>query len=488
MRRLDLNQINVIEPQVTSAFEKDVEALFVAQRYAQIARRAAFGLKARIALLDRLAEAVKRNEADIVAACAADFRKPASEVKLTEIFPILQEIRHAKRHLRKWMRPKHARATLGVFGTKARVCPEAKGVCLIIAPWNYPVNLSLGPLVSAIAAGNSAIIKPSELTPNAARVISKIVAEAFTTDQVAVVEGDVKAAQALLEMPFDHIFFTGSPQIGKRVMEAAAKNLTSVTLELGGKSPTIVGPNANIKLAARNIVWGKFANNGQTCIAPDHVFVHQDVAAKFKVAVQAEVGRVYGKTPEAQKLTPDYCRIVNERHFGRLQSLIEDAKAKGAKLIQGGQTDASQNFIAPTLITNVSDDMRISQEELFGPILPIIEYVDVDKVIDRINANPKPLALYIFDQSKSFAEDIIKRTSSGGVGVNLTVVHFLHPNLPFGGVNNSGIGAAHGEYGFRAFSHEKSVLEERHSITHMLFPPYTGFVQRLINVVVRVLG
>jgi aldehyde dehydrogenase (NAD+) len=466
----------------------DITSAFETQLRAQHSRRASFDRKARIEQLDRLAEAIKRNADKIIAACAADFRKPAEEVKLTEIFPVLQEIRHTKRHLKAWMRPKRVRETLGVFGTRARICPEAKGVCLIIAPWNYPVNLALGPLVSALAAGNSAIIKPSEMTPNASRVIRDIVEEAFTPGLVKVIEGDAAVSQKLLSLPFDHIFFTGSPAVGKIVMEAAAKNLTSVTLELGGKSPTIVGPNADIKKAARNIVWGKFANNGQTCIAPDHVFVHRDISPGFKVAVQAEIRRVYGQTPEAQKATPDYCRIVNERHFDRVRNLIEDARARGASILQGGQTDASQNFIAPTLIAEVSDDMAIAQEELFGPILPIIDYVDIDKVIDRINANPKPLALYIFDKNKSFADQIIARTSSGAVGINLTVVHFLHPNLPFGGVNNSGIGAAHGEYGFKSFSHEKAVLEEKYSITHMLFPPYTGLVRRLINIVVRVLG
>jgi aldehyde dehydrogenase (NAD+) len=481
-----MNQITKIASATASGDE--ISSIFEQQQRALIARRASFDYAARVAHLDRLSETIKRFEESILTACAADFSKPAAEVKLTEIFPILQEIRHTKRHLKKWMRPKRAAATLGMFGTKAQVRPEPKGVCLIIAPWNYPVNLSLAPLVSAIAAGNSVIIKPSELTPNASRVIAEIVREAFTPDLVTVIEGDAGIAQRLLALPFDHIFFTGSPAIGRIVMEAAAKNLASVTLELGGKSPTVVGPNASIKKAARNIVWGKFANNGQTCIAPDHVFVHRDVAAKFNAAMQAEIGRVYGRTPEAQKATPDYCRIVNERHFDRVHRLIEDARAKGARIFQGGQTDATQNFVAPTLIANVSDDMEIMREELFGPILPIIEYIDLDKVIERINASPKPLALYIFDKSKSFAGEIIVRTSSGAVGVNMTVSHFLHPNLPFGGVNNSGIGAAHGEYGFKAFSHEKALMEERHSITHMLFPPYTGFVQHLINTVVRVLG
>lgn len=465
-----------------------IEATFTAMQQAQLARRGSFTLEARIAQLDQLRDSIKRHEPKIIAACAADFRKPAPEVKLTEVLPVLQEIRHTKKHLRKWMRPKRVAASVGVLGTKSYVRPEPKGVCLIIAPWNYPLNLALGPLVSALAAGNSAIIKPSEMTPHTSKVIADIVAETFSPDLVSVVEGDAAVAQKLLTLPFDHIFFTGSPAVGKLVMEAAARNLSSVTLELGGKSPTIVGPDANIKKAARYIVWGKFANNGQTCIAPDHVFVHRSIADQFNEALKKQIGRTYGKTPEAQKSTADYCRIVNARHFQRVSSLIEDAKSKGANVFEGGITDAEENFIAPTLIANVSSDMDISREELFGPILPVIEFDDIDSVINKINDNPKPLALYVFDKNKSFARSIIERTSSGAVGVNLTVVHFLHPDLPFGGVNNSGIGAAHGEYGFRAFSHEKALMEDKHSLIHLLFPPYTRWVRRLIDAAVRILG
>ena len=478
----DPNDIPLVDTRST------VADVFAKQREAGWARRSDFDRKARIAALNRLREVLQRRETDIIAALYADFRKPESEVRLTEILPVLQEIAHTKRHLKGWMRSRRAAATLGVFGTRARIRPEPKGICLIIAPWNYPLNLAFGPLVSALAAGNSAIIKPSELTPATSTLIADIVAETFSPDLVAVVEGDAAVAQELLALPFDHIFVTGSPQVGKLVMEAAAKSLASVTLELGGKSPTIVGPTANLKKAARNIVWGKFANNGQTCIAPDHVFVHRDIAQEFNETVMAEIGRVYGKTPEVQKMTPDYCRIVNDRHFNRVAGLIEDARAKSARILLGGQTDAVQKFVAPTLISQITPEMAISREELFGPILPIIEYDDIDKVIDQINANPKPLALYVFDNSRAFAEDIITRTSSGAVGINLTVVHFLHPNLPFGGVNNSGIGAAHGVFGFRAFSHEKAVLQDRYSIVHMLFPPYTGFVKRLIRLVVKVLG
>lgn len=480
---------SLMEVGVTNVLASDtIDSTFAAIQRAQLARRGSFTLEARIAQLDRLRDSIKRYESKIIAACAADFRKPAPEVKLTELLPVLQEIRHTKSHLRKWMRPKRVTATLGVLGTKSYVRPEPKGVCLIIAPWNYPFNLSLGPLVSALAAGNGAIIKPSEMTPHTSKVIADIVAETFPPDLVSVIEGDAEVAQKLLALPFDHIFFTGSPAVGKLVMEAAAKNLASVTLELGGKSPTIVGPSANINKAARNIVWGKFANNGQTCIAPDHVFVHSSITNQFNEALKKEIQRVYGKTPEAQKSTDDYCRIVNRRHFQRVSNLIDDAKSKGAKILEGGVTDVEDNFISPTLISNVSNDMEITREELFGPILPIIEFDDIDSVINKINDNPKPLALYIFDKNKPFTQDIIDRTSSGAVGVNLTVVHFLHPDLPFGGVNNSGIGVAHGEYGFRAFSHEKALMEDKHSLIHLLFPPYTAWVRRLIDAAVRILG
>lgn len=465
-----------------------IKSLFAKIKKAQDARKSSFNIEARMSLLENLREVIARNETRIIEACAADFRKPAPEVRLTEILPVLQEIKHTKKHLKSWMRPKRASASIGVLGTKSFVQPEPKGVCLIIAPWNYPFNLALGPLVSALAAGNSVVIKPSEMTPHTSEVIAKIVSECFPPDLVSVVQGDASTAQDLLSLPFDHIFFTGSPSVGKIVMEAAAKNLASVTLELGGKSPTIVGPQADIKKAVRNIVWGKFANNGQTCIAPDHLYVHVDIAQDFTDSLREEIRRVYGETTRAQKSTPDYCRIVNDRHFERVTGLIEDAHLKGATILEGGASDKEQNFVAPTLISNISKDMKISGEELFGPILPIIQYEDIDFVIDRINENPKPLALYIFDKRKSFATEIADRTSSGAVGINLTVVHFLHPNLPFGGVNNSGIGAAHGEYGFKEFSHLKASMEDRFSFIHLLFPPYTTKVKRLIGFVVRALG
>ncbi len=464
-----------------------ITGIFQSQHAAAIAKRDGFDYDQRITLLENLRDTINHRQPEIVAALAKDFRKPESEVLLTEIFPVLQEIAHTKKHLKSWMRPLRAPATLGVLGTRASVQSQPRGVCLIIAPWNYPFNLALGPLVSALAAGNRAIIKPSEMTPATSALIASIVDEVFQLDQVTVLEGDSKVAEQLLALPFDHIFFTGSPKVGSIVMAAAAKTLASVTLELGGKSPTIVGPTAKLDKSVRNIVWGKFANVGQTCIAPDHVFVHRDIAPEFNQAMQAEIDRVYGASPEARKANKDYARVVNDRHTQRIIGLIDDAKAKGAQII-GGEIDASENFIGPTLLTNTTLEMDVSSEELFGPILPIIEYDDIDQVIARINANPKPLAIYIFEQDQDLADRIVARTSSGSVCINITMLQFLHPNLPFGGVNNSGLGAAHGIHGFRAFSHERAVLQNRWSILHWLFPPYTGTVKRLIALVVRVLG
>jgi len=465
-----------------------IETLFARQREATERDRARFTLKDRLASLSRLKETIRRRENDIIGALYADFRKPESEVRLTEIFPVYQEISHAKRHLRAWMRPRRVPASLGMFGTAAEVRYQPKGVCLIIAPWNYPLNLSFGPLASALAAGNSVILKPSELTPATSALIREMVEETFPQDQVAVCEGDAAVSRALLDLPFDHIFFTGSPQVGRIVMAAAAKHLTSVTLELGGKSPTIVDSTANIENAARKIVWGKFSNNGQTCIAPDHIYVSRNQGQALVNALRHEIRRVYGQTDSQQKSGPDYCRIVNPRHFERLSALTDDATSRGATILDGGVRDPTQNYFSPTLLGGTTPQMAISQEEIFGPVLPIIEYDDIASVVDAINAGSRPLAIYIFSENTAVWEEIIERTSSGGVSVNHNVVQFLHPNLPFGGVNNSGIGSAHGFYGFKAFSHERAILRDKFSVLHLLFPPYTPAVKRLINLTVRILG
>ncbi|MBI1416177.1 MAG: aldehyde dehydrogenase family protein [Limimaricola sp.] len=465
--------------------DASITSIFAVQAAGAAARRVSFDRAARIAALETLRQTVLRYRPQIVAAMAEDFGKPAAEVELSEILPVVQEIAHAKRHLRRWMRPRRVRPTLAMLGTVGRVRPEPRGTCLIIAPWNYPFTLALGPLASALAAGNAVIVKPSELAPASSAVIAAILREAFSPDQVAVVEGGVDVAQELLAQPFDHIFFTGSPEVGKIVMAAAAKTLASVTLELGGKSPTIVGPGANIAKAARSIAWGKFCNTGQTCIAPDHVFVHRSVADAFAEALRKAISKYYGAAPKA---SADYGRVVNARHFGRLKGLLDEAVARGARVLQGGEVDEATKYIAPTILTDTTEAMGVSQEELFGPILPLIVYDEIDAVIARINAGPKPLTLYVFERDRAFAEDVIARTSAGSVAVNLTLVQFLHENLPFGGIGNSGLGAAHGHAGFLAFSHLKPVLRDRFSVLPILFPPYTGFVRRVIRVLTKVVG
>lgn len=446
---------NTVLAQVEPAHD-EIRAVFARQQaFAPRLRHASAA--ERLARLERLRKALLARREQIQRAAAADFRKPPEEVELSEIFPVLHEITHVRRHLRRWMKPKWVRPTLAMLGTRAEIRYEPKGVCLIISSWNYPFNLSFGPLVSAIAAGNTVILKPSELTPHCSRLIREIVEEAFPPEEVAVFEGGVEVASALLSLPFNHIFFTGSPAVGKVVMEAAARHLASVTLELGGKSPAIVDASANLDKTVRNLVWSKFANNGQTCIAPDHVYVHASVRAEFLDKLKARIRRVYGADAAAQRSSPDYCRIVNARHFERLRGLLEDALQRGARLVTGGELVAEECFIAPTVLVDV-------------------------------NGRPKPLALYVYAEDRAVAEQVLGNTSAGGSCVNHSLVHFLHGNLPFGGVNHSGLGNAHGVFGFRAFSHERAVLVDRYSSTHLLFPPYTARARALIRLVSRFLA
>ena len=441
--------------------------------------------KQRLEKLEKLRLVINRRKREVYAAAAADFSKPEAEVDLAEIFPVLHEIAHARRHLKKWMKPKPVLPTLAMIGTQSWIKYEPKGVSLIISPWNYPFNLTFAPLVSAIAAGNTAIIKPSEMTPHCAALIKSIVQEVFDPEEVAVFEGEAKTAEELLKLPFNHIFFTGSPAVGRIVMRAASDYLASVTLELGGKSPVIIDETANLKKAARNLVWGKFSNGGQTCIAPDHVYVHENVMAEFIVHARLQIERAYGKTSSAQQNSPDYCRIVNDPHYDRLSNWLDDAIEKGGKVLAGDHRVAADRFIAPTLLTQVPDDALLMQQEIFGPLLPIIPFMEIKQVIAQINQQPKPLALYIYSKNNKNINDILDNTSAGGSCINHSVVHFLQGNLPFGGVNNSGLGSAHGYYGFKAFSHERAVLRDRFSITHWLFPPYTPTVKRLIDMTLR---
>jgi aldehyde dehydrogenase (NAD+) len=459
-----------------------IAAAFAAQKAAVPARRSSFGLGERRAALAALAAAVRRHESALVEALQKDLGRPEAETILIDFLPVLDEIAHARRNLRRWMRPRRVRPTLASFGSSARIVPQPRGVCLIVAPWNVPFCLALGPLVSCLAAGNSAILKPSEMTPATSALIARIVAETFPPDLVAVVEGDKSVAERLLTLPFDHIFFTGSPAVGKIVMAAAARHLTSVTLELGGKSPVIVGPDADLDRAADWIAFGKFVNAGQICIAPDHLFVHASVKDHFLKKLRARIARAYGQGPTS----PHLSRIVTPAHAQRLADLVSDAIAKGARPVL--DLGAEGQSRGPLLIEALTPEMRLDQEEIFGPILPVIPYDDLGQVIDRINARDKPLALYIFDRDASRIDRILQQTTSGGVGINLTMAQFTHVGLPFGGVNTSGIGSGHGAHGFAAFSHQRAILRNRFLPLPLLFPPYGPRTMRLIGLVKRVLG
>ena len=412
-----------------------------------------------------------------------DFKKPAIETDLTELYLVIKEIKHTKSHLKSWMKTQKVETPITLLGTSSWIQPEPKGVCLIMSPWNYPINLTFAPLVSAIAAGNVVIIKPSEMTPNTSSVMAEIVKDIFNDNEVVLIEGEVEVAQELLKLPFNHIFFTGSPQVGKLVMQSAAKHLTSVTLELGGKSPTIIDETADVESAVRRIAWGKHINNGQTCIAPDYVYIHESIKADFIKRYKSSVLHYYSSDAS---LSTSYCRIVNKRHFDRLVNHIEDAKTKNATIELGGIYNSDDCFIAPTVISNLPEDASLLQEEIFGPILPIKTYQSIDEVIQYINSKEKPLALYIFSRHKKTIRSIINNTRAGSTCINTNALHYSNHNLPFGGSNNSGIGKSHGIYGFQEFSNMRAVLK-RHTKgpADWLMPPYTNAKQKLIDFTIK---
>jgi aldehyde dehydrogenase (NAD+) len=437
--------------------------------------------------LRALREWIKKNREAIQQAVYADFKKPSVEVDATEIFPALDEIKLALENLERWAKPKKIDAPLTMLGTRSHIMYEPKGVCLIIAPWNYPFNLCIGPLASALAAGNTAILKPSELTPHTSALIAKMCKIIFNENEVTAFEGGPEISQALLALPFDHIFFTGSPAIGKVVMRAASENLTSVTLELGGKSPTVVSSSAKIKEAAQRIAVAKFINNGQTCIAPDYVLAHKSVATELIVHLKEQIHLLFGESGKSFDESAHYARIVNQKHATRLHELLQDAIEHGAELKLQGNFNLEDRFLHPVLLSNVSASSRIMEEEIFGPILPIISFDSITEVIQTINQKPKPLALYYFGSSKTELNQLKNQTSAGAMCINDCAIHFLNLNIPFGGVNNSGIGKSHGHYGFLVFSNEKPVMRQRHGFTSVKFfyPPYTNGVKRMIDLLLK---
>lgn len=444
-------------------------------------------LEERSTRLKRLRSWIKENQGLIHTALWEDFKKPEVEVDLNEIFPVTSEIKHTLKNLKSWMKPKGISTPLSMFGTSGKIYYEPKGTALIISPWNFPFNLTVGPLVSALAAGCPSIIKPSEFSPATSGLIKKMVSEVFPPEEVDVFLGEAEVSQALLDLPFDHIFFTGSPEVGKLVMKAASTNLTSVTLELGGKSPAIVDQTADLNDAAAKLAWGKFVNCGQTCIAPDYILVHESLKERLVMELKVWIQKYYDPTFEGIEKSPDYARIIGPKHFNRLNDHLEDAISKGVTLEFGGKTNESSCYIEPTILSGIKETMTVFEDELFGPILPIITFSNLEEAISLINSKPKPLALYYFGDEKQAAEKVIQETSSGNVVINDCVLHFLHNNLPFGGVNNSGLGKAHGHAGFLAFSHEKGVLRQRVGFNNvtLLRPPYGIKAKKIIESLIK---
>ncbi|KTS97886.1 aldehyde dehydrogenase [Pseudomonas oryzihabitans] len=475
----------LLDPVLPTSAVTTPQQLFRDQATRALALRSSTAEERR-ALLDSLHQALVARREALYVAFRADFGKPQVEVELSEIMPVLEEIQHARRHLRRWMKPRRVGATLTSLGCPAEVHCQPRGRCLIIGPWNYPVSTLLGPLVSALAAGNTVILKPSEFTPAINAVLREMVAEAFTPDTVALCEGGVETAQALLALPFDHFFFTGSTAVGRLVMQAAAQHMASVTLELGGKSPAIVEASADLDAAVELLLWGKFLNAGQSCIAPDHVFVHRSLLDAFNEGCRSLLARRYGNDPAA---SPDLARLIHERHAAGLAELLQRAQAAGARLICGGDHDVARRYLAPTLLDCSAIASPLDQVEIFGPLLPVIAYDELDDVLQRIDAGPKPLALYLWSRDRQVQRQVLARTRSGSLGLNLCMQQYTQVNLPFGGVNHSGSGSAHGLAGFRTFSHERSVLRAGPWLAvKLLFPPYSKAKLRLAQWVTRLVG
>lgn len=460
--------------------------LFVSQLPTSIAWRSSTLVERKERLI-KVLNWINAHQEAIHEALWLDFNKPAPEVDLNEIFPVTTEIKHCLKNLSNWMRPQPQPTPLPMFGTSAFVVAEPKGRGLLISPWNFPFNLAIGPLVSALAAGCTAILKPSEYAPHTGQLVFDLVSDLFAPHEVAVCLGEKEVASELLALPFDHIFFTGSPAIGKIVMRAAAQHLSSVTLELGGKSPVILDASADLKDAAEKLIWGKFVNCGQTCIAPDYILVPEDKKEIFIGHAREVLTRYYDPEGKGISQSADYARLINAKHFDRIRELLEDALQKGAQVEAGGEMDEETRYVAPTLITAIREDMLVFQEEIFGPILPILTYSHLNDALALIHSQPKPLALYFFGKDDSRAKRVMTETSSGNLVINDCVLHFLHSELPFGGVNNSGIGKAHGKYGFLAFSNEKGVLKQRIGFNNvsLLRPPYGIRVKKLIATMMK---
>lgn len=436
----------------------------------------------RLRALERLLQA---NRAQIADAIHADFgNRPLEETELLEIFPSLSAVRHALRHGRRWMRPKRRFADLLFLPARTELRPQPLGVVGIIVPWNYPLYLAVGPLVDALAAGNRAMLKMSEYTPRFSALFAELVGKYFRNDEVLVVNGDAAVGQAFAALPFDHLLFTGSTAVGHHVMRAASANLTPVTLELGGKSPALIGPGARLEHAAERIVFGKLVNAGQTCIAPDYVLLPRAQMADFAAAARAAAARLY---PDLAR-NAQYASIATDRHYARLSALRDDAKAAGASIesLSDAAPDAERRLLPPVLLADVRDDMAVMQEEIFGPLLPLVPYDTLDEAIAFVRARAHPLALYLFETEQALIDRVLACTHAGGVTVNDTLYHIAQHGLPFGGVGASGMGGYHGEAGFRTFSHLKPVFRQaRWNGAGLLNPPYGKRFRQMLGVLLK---
>ncbi|HDD0341470.1 TPA: aldehyde dehydrogenase [Staphylococcus aureus] len=419
--------------------------------------------------LKKLSKAIKSYESDILEALYTDLGKNKVEAYATEIGITLKSIKNARKELKNWTKTKNVDTPLYLFPTKSYIKKEPYGTVLIIAPFNYPFQLVFEPLIGAIAAGNTAIIKPSELTPNVARVIKRLINETFDANYIEVIEGGIEETQTLIHLPFDYVFFTGSENVGKIVYQAASENLVPVTLEMGGKSPVIVDETANIKVASERICFGKFTNAGQTCVAPDYILVHESVKDDLITALSKTLREFYGQNIQQ---SPDYGRIVNLKHYHRLTSLLNSEQMN---IVFGGHSDEDERYIEPTLLDHVTSDSAIMQEEIFGPILPILTYQSLDEAIAFIHQRPKPLSLYLFSEDENATQRVINDLSFGGGAINDTLMHLANPKLPFGGVGASGMGHYHGKYSFDTFTHEKSyIFKSTRLESGVHLPPYKG--------------
>ena len=432
--------------------------------------------------LKRLLDNFMSMEQEAIDALSLDMKKSPTESIISEVLGVKAEADFAIQNLKKWMRSKRVPSPSTILFTSGWVRPEPKGSILILSPWNYPILLCLNPLIAAIASGNTAVIKPSEFTPASGAFLKKLIERTFDPNEVAVVLGDEKTAIELLSHPFNHVMFTGSPSTGKLVMSAAAKHLSGVTLELGGKSPVIVDNSANISEAAWKLAFYKFANAGQTCTAPDYILCHESKKDDLVSGLRENFKSFFSGNDGGP--SSDYCQIVNTTHFDRIEGYLENAKGMGAKVVAGGNTDRSKRFIAPTVLCDVSIDSLVMKEEIFGPLMPVVTYKTMDEAIGFINKREKPLALYLFSYNKKNQKRLTEETSSGALVFNDCVIHHTNPHLPFGGINNSGLGSYHGKYGFDAFSHEKAILKSSAwSPFRLMLPPYTKRKHSLVNMI-----